>query len=234
MARDRIELTGARSIVLPFSALDGAGIDIDSIRPLDVAPDRREDIEHSARSLAEVPRHERRVSYRFTHCRADLERLPLDGRTEWRAPTDLERGGSANEYARTLPRLPGADGLYRYTETRYRDREPAADGRYYWSTSAHILGESTFSAIRPETIERAADPFEHERETAGAIVELRDIDGRRSRTGADGPTDSARMSRDRPAPVSIAARISARVRPSGAARAIYPRSILTRRPRSTS
>ena len=192
-ARRRIELTGARSIVIPFSALDGAGIDIDSIRPLAVEPDQTVHIEHVARSLAEVPRHAARVSYRFTHVRATLERLPAAAATEWRDPTDEEietAGAAAYHHTMTRPRLPGADGLYRFTETRYRDLEPDSDGLYRWSTSAHILGTSVFSAVRPESIERPADPFEHELETARVTVTLRDETGRGYCTGANGSTDS--------------------------------------------
>ncbi len=44
------------SILIPFSALEGAGVDMDTIRPIHVREDRSETIQRSSRYLNDVPR----------------------------------------------------------------------------------------------------------------------------------------------------------------------------------
>ena len=46
----------ATSLIVPFSALNGAGIRLDSIRPVDVRNDRVEEITHRTRHFTDIPR----------------------------------------------------------------------------------------------------------------------------------------------------------------------------------
>jgi len=100
-ARRRIAETGIASIILPFSALDGAGININTIRPLHVRPDTWETITHERATLAEVPQSRRTRSVRLEGPSQSLygynPRLWLD-----------------------VPVSPDADGIYRWTEGVHR------------------------------------------------------------------------------------------------------------------
>ncbi len=52
---------GAASVVIPFSALAGAGIDLDSVRPVHVRPDKTWDETCYADRLEDMPRHMRTI-----------------------------------------------------------------------------------------------------------------------------------------------------------------------------
>jgi hypothetical protein len=66
------------SILIPFSALNGAGVDIGTIRPLHVREDRSEVIERQSRYLNDVPRHMRTRTEYDTRT-ASVESLKTNG-----------------------------------------------------------------------------------------------------------------------------------------------------------
>lgn len=105
-------------VIIPFSALDGAGIDRSSIEILDVPDDQW--IEHKRQStkLDDMPKH-LRTQYVPNYCadRDHCERPPAYG------------GTYCNGHdGRSEPVSPDADGLYR------------------WTTGEHRLGASLFRA----------------------------------------------------------------------------------------
>jgi hypothetical protein len=159
-------LAEAPTVTLPFGALRGAGLELESIRALDVAEDTWLELEREARTLAELPRWRRTETYTVELEAPTLEAIPEKHRRHWRALTDAElaerearviaeRGpdSSVLRYMSshdTLPRLPDADGMYRWTVERRRDVSPDADGIYRYTETAHVLGEATFTAARTE------------------------------------------------------------------------------------
>lgn len=171
--------SGAETVILPFSALTGAGIDLDSVRLVHVRADARWTETLEARTLAELPRHERQVSYSVERTSETLEGVPESDRRTYRQRTQrelTEQGDEANIHAygsySYMPILPGADGLYRWTVTKYRDREPDDDGLYRWDANRHRLGDSLISAVRPERSVRRARPFESESSSARFTLAL--------------------------------------------------------------
>jgi len=175
---------GGVSIVVPFSAVAGAGLELDSLRPIHVRDDAHWTETREARTLAELPRHERRESYSVERDAVELEWVPSDYRRTWRKP--VAGDDAYGSHAQYLSILPDSDGRYRWRETRYRDRAPDPDGRYRWDVTIHRLGDALFSAVRQSREPtRDADAFEHERETARETVRLRDSEGRTYCTAAD-------------------------------------------------
>jgi hypothetical protein len=190
-ARAAIARTGIESIVIPFSALDGAGIDIDSVRPLHVRADENWTETVARRTLAELPVWRRTYADAVPRESATLDGMPRDRQSQWRKLTDAEIAAradavsyGASDYGRA-PTLPDADGVYRWDATVTRQTQPDADGIYRWDERRHRLGDALFTATRAETSTAPALPFQCERETARETVTLMDADGRRYCTGAD-------------------------------------------------
>lgn len=153
---------GIGTIIIPFSALNGAGIDIDSIRPVHVRPDANWSEVREVRTLAEMPMSERTIRYLVDCESATLDGVPADHRRTWRA------GGYQDVE-------PDADGVYRWKESRTRPAEPDSDGVYRWTVNLHRLGDALFSAVRPVTQWRDARPMESERDNARVSSELADF-----------------------------------------------------------
>ena len=178
-ARDDVD-----SLVIPFSALTGAGIDLDSIRPVHVRPDDNWIETREARTIKELPQHERTETYSVDQDADSLDGIPIFYRNIYRMLTadenaEREAGGLfVYEFPTSAPRLPDADGRYRWTENHKRERSPDPDGIYRWTVRIHRLGDALFSAVRAETERRRAYPFESERETTRVSVSLHDADGR--------------------------------------------------------
>ena len=173
----------AETVILPFSAITGAGIELDSVRVVHVRADREWTETLEARTLKELPRRERDESYSVTLEAPTLEQVPTAQHSSYRQRTaaelaelELERERELTEYERSaynyLPLLADADGIYRWTVTRWRPIAPDADGIYRWTENRHRLGDALISAVRPETSFRAARPFETETETARLTVTL--------------------------------------------------------------
>lgn len=72
IARDACQSTGLPVLIVPFSCLQQARIDPESITPVDISPERFEEIEHHARTQDEIPE-----TYRW-----QAQQLP-DGRWAW-------------------------------------------------------------------------------------------------------------------------------------------------------
>lgn len=95
----------ADTVVIPFSALDGAGLDIDSIRPLAVRDDARWEETVTVDRLARVPRWMRTHSVSVDRTAATLEAVPDGSRKRW------QYLNGTHEY-RDIPRA--EDGLFHW------------------------------------------------------------------------------------------------------------------------
>lgn len=172
VTRAAIAETGIRSLVVPFSALEGAGIDRDSVRPVHVRPDKEWTETVTVRTLEELPSWERTVSYSVDRASARVEDHPHGAET-YRAPTAEELAEHPNDQRTCYRRrVPDADGLYRWTVSLKRPRAANPDGTYSYDRRVHRLGDSLFSAVRAEAFTRPARPFETEHDTARETVEL--------------------------------------------------------------
>lgn len=159
IARRLIADTGVESVVIPFSALTGAGIEIDSIRPVHVRPDAMWTETRTARTLEEVPRHSRTVRVEVRRESRAIDDLPWHMRRVWRDGDYVDA-------------TPDADGFFRWTGSEELPLEPRADGLYAWNVWVHRLGDALFSAVRPEVFERPARAFESGRDDRRARVDL--------------------------------------------------------------
>jgi hypothetical protein len=109
-------------VIIPFSALDGAGIDRSSIEILDVTEDSWIEHKRSSADLADVPKHERE---RYVS-------LPCP-----------------RESGELCPQRDGTDGAYPRSYCSHgevRPVEPEPDGLYHWTTGEHRLGAALFRA----------------------------------------------------------------------------------------
>jgi len=200
ITRAAILATGLDALVLPFSALDGAGMLLDSIRPLHVRPDITFEETVERRTLGELPRWRRTYGAQVPRFSRTLDPLddvlesryiggnerngvPASDRWLWRERTASEGNGKGH-----MPIIPDADGMYRWTETVQRDTLPDADGIYRWTETRHRLGDALFTAEREVTERRTALPFESERNTARDTVTLT-VSGDRSTWCAPSDTD---------------------------------------------
>lgn len=94
--RRLVEQAGLRVLILPYSVLGSAGIDRDTIIPIDIRPDHMENIPHSAATLDEVP---------------GLYRL------RWIEPHHDENGTYIPWHQ--VPITPADDGRYHWTTQRH-------------------------------------------------------------------------------------------------------------------
>jgi hypothetical protein len=187
--------TGAASIILPFSAIDGARIRVETIRPLAVRDDAtwttREPLPDGAPDLDELAGADtmRELDERVY---ADWQGRALETPTgTWRREYVWRRGG--HKYTRTVYRHSHGyvDGAGAWI-TAPSWSEPVSDrlyvdgsaiGRdehgYHTTRHHHRLGDSVFSAVIDHTEPRRfALPFESGRETARESVTLVERDGR--------------------------------------------------------
>ncbi len=137
--RDAIAKCGADSLVIPFSALEGARIEIDSVRPVHVRPDKTWDETVTRSRLQDVPQWRRTFNVQVERTGARLDDVPESLRKVWRY---------ANGTMENRDRERGPDGLYHWTVSETRELEPDADGLYRWQESRHRLGDCLFSAVR--------------------------------------------------------------------------------------
>ena len=210
-ARAAIERTGIRSIIVPFSALDGAGIAPATVRPIHVRDDARWTETHALPDGApdlDALETADRMDERDERSETDWRGEPCASHGTWSREYVWHRGG--RRYSRRLYRQAHAytDGRSAWrasndwsapvAEHVYLDgsHELTRDAAGVWSyvTHHHRLGDSLFSAVRvSREPARPAEPFEHEHETARETVSLRDADGRTYCTArADGSPDSLR------------------------------------------
>lgn len=141
-----IKRSGIPFMVVPFSALHAASIDLDTIIPVDITKDRTERIEETWDSWDKLPRWlkwrtETRTSteYKTEPCRqgprGSLELY------SWTGSKLVENHIHENDY-------PGTDHFTPYTHYEYVKvpTEPGEDGLWHHTRSRHFLGESVFRA----------------------------------------------------------------------------------------
>jgi hypothetical protein len=154
----------AHVAVIPFSALESAGIRRDTIIPLEVRPDTMLDVPHETTNAADVPDWHR---YRTVwHTAETVDDVPADV---------AARGWSNYRY----------QGQYRDEVTgRYSwperiELEPDADGVYRWTTQTHRLGDCLFTAETRRDVQRGRPC------TVADVVNaaVRSINARRAHSG---------------------------------------------------
>lgn len=134
--RSTVERTGMPVLIVPFSALDLAGVIYDTIQPIEITPDQNLTHEHSCEAWADVPEGQR-----------------------WQFPMtvqpNVENGGFKYENEDTIVvNAVTFTTVYDFEEVPYDKkagfrtgpRERADDGLFHWKTYEHLLGEAFFSA----------------------------------------------------------------------------------------
>ncbi len=149
--RSAVARTGFPSLVAPFSALFGAGIDYETISPIHVRDDRQTIEEHSSRE-------------RPTKKLASME--DPSGATV--AETYWARDPETGDYSQRERQVPkyvpdpnrtrGFSGGHGFSEGATRD----AEGIWRWTVRRHWLGDSLFRARSTEQRTRKATPEERE------------------------------------------------------------------------
>lgn len=157
IVRNAIRRTGLPSVIIPYSALEAAGVDRDSVEIIEATEDRHEAVKH--REYAE-PHLSRWVD--------DMKMGPVTQEQidEWVANTNQSRREAHERWGATQGRelvLATADDMPEWTKTRYQPTgtqhletrygvpitvTPLDDGRtaYEWETHRHWLGESLIRA----------------------------------------------------------------------------------------
>jgi hypothetical protein len=202
-ARRAVADSGIASVVIPFTALDGAGIDLDSIRPLHVREDARWTEEHEltgdAPDLDDLESADS-CEERDERSETDYQGRPCASHGTWSRVYTWRRGG--RRYSRSIyrqafvhtgERTPAG---YPIGEWRSSDSWSAPvsshayldgnhelvrgdDGRWRFITHEHRLGDALFSAVRAiREPTRPALPFESEHENERETVQLGDGNGR--------------------------------------------------------
>lgn len=139
------------SIVVPFTAIEAAGIRPESISPIDVERDRWEERDRESFNVSDVPSHSRpsiflrpdgTVCDWFDHDSAitDRTRTRLPGHYYGHVPRVRWFGPNGERLAKP-ERLEGPDHTCRFVHKVPGDIEP-----YRWTESIHHLGASLFRA----------------------------------------------------------------------------------------
>lgn len=134
MVRGVVSMSGLPSILIPYSALAGAGIIRNSIRPIDIREDRTVTHEHSSEetpngpyTLMDDPNGATEPKMVWAHTAAlgytQVERM---------LPVQV-----SNPNRRYLTNRPGEHRIAEYDQT---------DGLWHWTTTQHFLGDSLFYA----------------------------------------------------------------------------------------
>ena len=160
-AQVRNALIGRRQVIIPFSALEEAGVDLDSVQIIDVLRDRNETIKHHSETIPEgagwipEPIWERRA-LTAEEMAAKIRKMP------WVKNAD----GSIAEWAKEETFRVGDRQVLRLNKRRGWSPEITIstdeDGKtvYDWETFHHWLGESL---IRGRVTWKTADGKEHHR-----------------------------------------------------------------------
>lgn len=141
-----IKRSGLKSLIVPFSAMREAGIDVDSIEWVEVTDDWNETISQTWERWEDLPHHMKyrtrtttSVEYRTEPCRmgprGSLERYSFEGGKL------IHRDIHENDY-------PGTDHFTPYTAYLYDEvrTEPGEDGLWHRERSVHHLGQAVFRA----------------------------------------------------------------------------------------
>jgi hypothetical protein len=154
----RNHLIGRKQVIIPFTALEEAGVDIDSIKIIDVLPDRNETIQHHSTTFPEgavwhnEDIYERRL-LTPEEMAAWVKKYPYYGEEipEW-AKTQTVKSGT-KRVLRTSRRNWSPEIMVTVSK---KDGELTYD----WETHHHWLGESL---IKGRVTWRTADGKEHHR-----------------------------------------------------------------------
>ena len=144
--RSAIARSGLKSLIVPFSAMREAGIDLDSIEWVEVTPDTREEITQTWERWEDLPHHMKyrtrtttSVEYKVESCRngprGSLELYSWDGGKL------VHNHIHENDY-------PGTDHFTPYTKYTYDEvrSEPGEDGLWSRTRTVHHLGQAVFKA----------------------------------------------------------------------------------------
>jgi hypothetical protein len=152
IARMHAQASGTPCFIVPFSALRAAGIDLATIRPIEVDPERQEAEEHSAATLAELPAGHDKVhvwidqdSGQVIHAprgENGYEAHPQFSDHTWRVSRQRLGDNGYGWYSDQVDGPAFTDQLL----SHYVPIEPGPDGRYHWTTTRHWLGGSLFRA----------------------------------------------------------------------------------------
>lgn len=166
----RNALTGRRQVIIPFTALEESGVDIDSIKIIDVLPDRNEEIKHHAK---EKPH----GATWLTEPIMKTFELTREERAEWLKEHPWYDGNKhpGSNYAFTVDTFPGwaktesrkvgERRVLRVSRSQWSTEitvSTDADGQtwYDWTSHHHWLGESL---IKAQVTWTTADGKEHRR-----------------------------------------------------------------------
>jgi hypothetical protein len=150
IARAAAQASGTPCFIVPFSAIQSAGILPDTIKPIEIQPESWITEDHSAATLAEVPDYKRKRS--VWHINGQLTEAPVnekgvkanpDYRGNW---TFYERKLTDKGLSWVTEIVPGPAYTPDELTQEYEDIESAADGLYHWTTERHWLGASVFRA----------------------------------------------------------------------------------------
>lgn len=156
MAREAAQKSGVPWIIVPFSALRSANIDIDTIVPVEVAPERWTAERHETRDFDRIPVDERK-QHVFVSADGEVFEPPhaADGTMAW---PHTDNSGEEPRYVWRVSRrtelegwqyyeLPGPEfSAGNYPQSDYREIQPGPDRFYRWTERVHHLGEAVFQA----------------------------------------------------------------------------------------
>ena len=203
IVRRLVGATGVRSVIIPFSAVDGAGILRDSIRPIHVRPDANWTETHDLPVAVDLD---------------DLESADTCEEKDERRYFDWHGNGLAHPFGAWYRVYTWRRGEHKVTRNVYRQHwyngvsasdswdQPVDDysylngnhelkrrddGTWYYLTHHHRLGDALISAVR-EVVDppRRAEPFESERSTARETVTLATFTDSVWRTYCAGDSDT--------------------------------------------
>lgn len=150
IARAAAQASGTPWFIVPFSALRAAGIEPDTIRPVQVNPETWTHEDHSAATLDEVPDQHRKQHVWRDETGAAIIPPAVDGPSS--AWPDREGGWTVqsrrmgdNGYAWYSDPVDGPAYSGELTD-HWEEIARAADGLYHWTSERHWLGSSLFRA----------------------------------------------------------------------------------------
>ena len=171
LVRSEVQKSGIPVLIIPYSSLDAANIDYETIKPLFIAKDGWEDIEHESDEVPAGAEYvqcwsrpvvtmeafdERPIGYpgaeRFIQWNSETQKMEEKWKQYVVAPQESvwKMGFLHKGY------VPGTEEVYENVAGRHKSaphfpqnrllpvRE--VDGRFYWTTKRHTLGDSAFRA----------------------------------------------------------------------------------------
>jgi hypothetical protein len=154
MMRELAQASGTPWFIIPFSAVVSAGIDMDTIRPVQVSPERWTWEERTAATLDQVPTWEQSIrAYRTAG--GQVLYPPRDPQLGTAFPRDGGWHYSTQTALDGFTWVPADGPAYEGDlELISVDIEPGPGGLYHWRESRHWLGESLFRATYQAQVPR--------------------------------------------------------------------------------